>query len=95
MSPLVIVNPMQMSFASYQTNIHQKYTTCTGTRRSDKKVRTFRTVVYLRPEAVFVNVSGAQESIPMNRFRGSIKGLQIRVLTNLGFLEQRHNTQRV
>jgi hypothetical protein len=41
MSSLVFVNLMQMSFASFKTNIHQKYTNCTGTRRSDKKRRIF------------------------------------------------------
>jgi hypothetical protein len=41
--------------------------------------------VLLQPEPVFVNVYGAQESIPpgWNRFLGSLKGLQIRALATL------------
>ncbi len=53
-----------------------------------------RTIVYRKEgtETEFVNIYGAQESIPMqpvvparqvgNRFLGSLKGLQIRALTN-------------
>jgi hypothetical protein len=47
----------------------------------------------LTPEPVFVNVYGAQQSIPRNLFRqtgnrflGSLKGLQIRALECLLFL---------
>jgi hypothetical protein len=98
MPPLVIVNPMQMSFASYLTKIHQKAPTVQeqGDRISREEyfqVR-FQDCGGSETRGRICKRSGALESIPMNRFRCSIKGLQIRVLTYLGFLEQRRNTQR-